>query len=285
MKNNIVLLLFISVCVFVVLGASNGHYAVLACSKVKKASVSVKTDADTIPVCIAKYLRAYPDKITGATRNSIIWSDGTAMIFDDGRVKSFEGLLDSADLEDQVCAMPYPLDSVFSNPKKNQDPGRVRCEPFFLKMYGSDEQTVKSNLVDIKWLPNHLNQTIKVSKVNGVAEKLAEISAELDRHPEFVPYLKNPGGTFNWRKISGTNRLSTHSFGITIDINVSFSNYWQWDNKDWKEKGEAIDLNYANRIPLEIVKIFEKRGFIWGGKWYHYDTMHFEYRPELLVPQ
>jgi type I restriction enzyme R subunit len=24
------------------------------------------------------------------------------------------------------------------------------------------------------------------------------------------------------------------------------------------------------------VQIFEKRGFIWGGKWYHYDTMHFE---------
>jgi D-alanyl-D-alanine carboxypeptidase len=23
-------------------------------------------------------------------------------------------------------------------------------------------------------------------------------------------------------------------------------------------------------------------GFIWGGKWYHYDTMHFEYRPELM---
>jgi peptidoglycan LD-endopeptidase CwlK len=34
---------------------------------------------------------------------------------------------------------------------------------------------------------------------------------------------------------------------------------------------------------MEIVKIFEKYGFIWGGKWYHYDTMHFEYRPELIV--
>jgi len=22
--------------------------------------------------------------------------------------------------------------------------------------------------------------------------------------------------------------------------------------------------------------------FIWGGRWYHFDTMHFEYRPELL---
>jgi hypothetical protein len=30
------------------------------------------------------------------------------------------------------------------------------------------------------------------------------------------------------------------------------------------------------------VRVFEKHGFIWGGAWYHYDTMHFEYRPELL---
>jgi hypothetical protein len=39
---------------------------------------------------------------------------------------------------------------------------------------------------------------------------------------------------------------------------------------------------YRNRMPMEIVEIFEKHGFIWGGKWGHFDTMHFEYRPELL---
>ena len=31
-----------------------------------------------------------------------------------------------------------------------------------------------------------------------------------------------------------------------------------------------------------LVTVFENHGFIWGGKWRHYDTMHFEYRPELL---
>ncbi len=39
---------------------------------------------------------------------------------------------------------------------------------------------------------------------------------------------------------------------------------------------------FRNRIPLGIVTICEKHGFIWGGTWYHGDTMHFEYRPELL---
>jgi D-alanyl-D-alanine carboxypeptidase len=37
-------------------------------------------------------------------------------------------------------------------------------------------------------------------------------------------------------------------------------------------------------VPAAIVHVFEHNGFIWGGRWYHYDTMHFEYRPELLDP-
>ena len=240
------------------------------------------TTAGEVPACIKKLLAAYSDKFTGATDNAVIWYDNTKMVFDDGvRNKSFKALLDSADLEDQVCAMTYQRND-FSAPKKYDDPGRIRYEPFFRKMYGKTEQEVKANLVEITWLPKNVNQKIRVSKVNGVADKLKKISEELDNYPEFTKFLKKPGGTFIWRTISGTNRLSTHCFGITIDINIDFSNYWQWDNAAWKTKGEQIDLTYKNRIPVKIVEIFEKYGFIWGGKWYHYDTMHFEYRPELL---
>ncbi len=79
--------------------------------------------------------------------------------------------------------------------------------------------------------------------------------------------------------IAGTNRLSMHSFGMTMDINIEQTNYWQWDCKCQNEDAALI---YKNKIPLGLVEIFEKYGFIWGGKWYHHDTMHFEYRPELL---
>ena len=50
--------------------------------------------------------------------------------------------------------------------------------------------------------------------------------------------------------------------------------------------GEPRDWRPArarNLIPHAVVEIFERHGFIWGGKWFHYDTMHFEYRPELLL--
>ncbi|MDR1839603.1 MAG: M15 family metallopeptidase, partial [Treponema sp.] len=35
--------------------------------------------------------------------------------------------------------------------------------------------------------------------------------------------------------------------------------------------------------PQKVIKIFETYGFIWGGKWLFFDTMHFEYRPEILI--
>jgi hypothetical protein len=72
--------------------------------------------------------------------------------------------------------------------------------------------------------------------------------------------------------------LSAHSSGIAIDINPDFSDYWRWSD----ERGHEGSIQYRNRLPNEIVEIFERHGFIWSGKWYHYDTMHFEYRPELL---
>jgi hypothetical protein len=32
-----------------------------------------------------------------------------------------------------------------------------------------------------------------------------------------------------------------------------------------------------------VILAFESVGFIWGGKWPYYDTMHFEYHPEVFV--
>ena len=79
--------------------------------------------------------------------------------------------------------------------------------------------------------------------------------------------------------IKDTDRLSMHSFGIAIDLAPATTQYW----KD-EASSETAKIGYKNTMPLSIVRIFEKHGFIWGGRWYHYDTMHFEYRPELLAP-
>ena len=115
--------------------------------------------------------------------------------------------------------------------------------------------------------------------MNGVDEHLRAVSAEIDALPEKIKRAAYPiAGTYNCRAVADTGQPSPHSYGIAIDLNTAFSDYWYWRPHD----GHIV---YRNRMPEEIVAIFEKHGFIWGGKWYHFDTMHFEFRPELLVAQ
>ncbi|MGQ3888668.1 M15 family metallopeptidase [Legionella sp. CNM-1927-20] len=237
--------------------------------------------------------QAYPEYIKSISKDYIVWADDTYMDATDGKInKTPQEKLDSPSLNDQIEDVCYEpgIPRTFKTYQPKNDPGRVRYEPFFRKMYGNSEEEVKSHLVTIYWMPKLFGSKypLLVTTVNHVNQKLQKISQELeklvDKHPEYIPFLKNPGGTFKWRLIANTNRLSNHSFGMTIDINADKSNYWQWDLRD---KGEPVTettpLTYHNNIPWEIIPIFEKYGFIWGGKWYHYDTMHFEYRPELMI--
>lgn len=223
-----------------------------------------------IPEKIKRLLKVYPDYLVNADSNHIYWMDGTVMVYDDGKKKTHEELLDDPDIEDML-SQEYIMGEGWNNPpEKDFEPGRIRNETFFLKMYGENSSEVQSNLVNIKWVDG---TNIKFNKINGASGNLEKVIEELKQLPdEYKKYLENPGGTFAWRNIAGTNRLSNHSFATAVDINTKYSDYWQWSG----------NTNYTNRIPMEIVKIFEKYGFIWGGKWYHYDTMHFEYRPELL---
>lgn len=201
------------------------------------------------------------------------------MLWDDAiKNKTWQQLLDHPDLKD-MFKQKYSKGEMKEPPLEYDDPGRIRNEAFFMKMYGATKKQVENNLTIITWCPKLVGQKIVVTKINGVNKQLMKISAELDNHPELKKYLTNIGGTFNWRNIKGTTRPSMHSFGMTIDINTTCSDYWQWTCNCTDENAP---VKYRNRIPQLIVTTFEKYGFIWGGKWYHYDTMHFEYRPELL---
>ncbi len=221
-----------------------------------------------------KLIDAYPEWLERADGNFIVRKDGTRMVWDDGKgKKNFEALEADPDLED-MFAFAYPMDSVVFKP--DFDPGRIRNEAFFKKMYGSTQALAAAQLVTVPWLKGA--GTLRITRVNGVDLALGKVVADLQAMPAFHKYLTTPGGTFNWRMIAGTDRLSAHSFGMAVDINVGFSDYWRWA----PEFKAGKDLKYHNQIPMEIVKVFERHGFIWGGKWYHYDTMHFEYRPELL---
>ncbi|MCR8679441.1 MULTISPECIES: bifunctional C40 family peptidase/M15 family metallopeptidase [Campylobacter] len=199
--------------------------------------------------------------------NNIIFANNSSMPYDEGDI------LNNPSIKD-MFALKYPLLAPLNS--KLIDAGRIRNERFFNEIYGQNKEAVEKNLVEVTWLKNSLNQKIKFNSINGAAKALQKVSDELDilvqNEPNLIIYLKDIGGTFKYRNIAQTNRLSAHSWGIAIDINVANSHYWLW-HKD----------GYQNKIPYKIVEIFEKNGFIWGGRWEHFDTMHFEYRPEFAA--
>jgi D-alanyl-D-alanine carboxypeptidase len=242
-------------------------------------------NAQTAPVRdtaadIARLIAAYPAFLDRVDGNVLVWKDGTRMTIDDGRgAKDHEALLASADIKDMFYT-PYPVGRTREPPGRNADPGRARNSAFFNKMYGDCQAGgVASNLVDVVWLPKKWGKPLKATRINGVAAKLAAVSAELDALPlQFDQFLFPSAGTYVCRPIAGTTRVSAHGHGIAIDIATKPAHYWLWSGG---KAGAAIP--YRNAIPFEIVEIFERHGFVWGGKWYHYDTMHFEYRPELMA--
>ncbi len=231
-------------------------------------------ETQAVPQGLTCLAESYPDLIERAEGNTLIFRDGTTMTYDDGRFRTHDQKLTDPDLEDQM-SQHYPLSSDYLPLAEDFEPGRIRYEPLFREMYGATKTEVQENLESVTWVDG---TTIQVTNVNDVAQNLRSVVRDLKlllgNHPEYEQYLTNIGGTFNWRVIAGTDRLSMHSFAICLDVNVkNGGDYWRWNGGPEP---------YKNRLPYEIVEIFEKHGFIWGGKWYHYDTMHFEYRPELL---
>ncbi len=255
---------FLLCCLLAILCLEPGAQSAMA------SDVSSKVDA---------FLRAYPNFFSGYRDNTLLFHDGGGIQFDDGRSRTYAQLLSNPDPKDELSQV-YPTGSQsYSAPALNFEPGRYRCAALFKKMYGENAKEVESNLTSIPWLPHSTHTIVRITRVNGVDRQLEAVSAELDQlPPEDKKYVLKTGGTFNWRPIAGSDQLSAHSFGIAIDINPDYSDYWRWNINGDQEK----QIPYKNRIPHRIVEIFESHGFIWGGKWYHYDTMHFEYRPELL---
>ncbi len=222
-------------------------------------------------------VEAYPEHVCGARAGGIVWCDGEVTPWGDGRPGwSAEQVMADPDLR-SMMATPYRTGGELP-PRPDEDPGRVRLDPFFAKMYGATEGAAREHTVRVRWMPRSGGKTLRVTSVNGVDAALGRVSARLEAAPRALREVAaQTSGGFVWRAIKGTSRRSAHSWGIAVDVAVPHAHYWKWSRPD-----SAGRYPYKNTMPPEIVSAFEAEGFIWGGRWYHYDTMHFEYRPELL---
>lgn len=237
------------------------------------------SDESKLDAITAAFRDGYGEDFKGVTRNeagkTVFRFKAAEFLYEDGRDKTFAERLADPDIEDTFRPV-YPLPNPTDTLPENFDPGRFRVEALFKTLYGATEAEVAKNCVTVDFCGNKVRFNARC----GAAKALGEVGKELDgaikAKPALKAYLTNLGGTVQWRFIAGTKQLSNHSFGTAIDLNVDKSAYWRW------EKPDKLKTFTRKDWPVEIIAAFERHGFIWGGKWWHFDTMHFEYRPELI---
>jgi hypothetical protein len=135
-----------------------------------------------------------------------------------------------------------------------------------------------------------LDRKVQVHK--AIIEPLAKVEAqiiELEKSNKNIAEWRKRLYTitaWNWRNVAGSTSRSYHSYGIAIDLleiqQRGKETYWQWTRDkgiDWRTVSASQRLD----PPDSVIRVFEEQGFIWGGAWPWYDTMHFEYRPELII--
>lgn len=239
-------------------------------------------DNNEIKKNLFSIIKGYSDYISSIEKNEkgeifIITNNNTRIIYDDLKEKSINEKFANPDLED-LFFENYPLNPITKVMDLNKDPGRLRNYKLLNSVYGNDKREIEKNLTTIS--TNYGN--IIFNKCNNAAENLKKaldeiwsISREDTKINSFVTPIS---GTYNYRVIQDTGMLSPHSYGIAIDLNRNDADYWKWVSK---EKGDSRIASY----PKAIVECFEKYGFVWGGKWSHFDILHFEYKPEIIIKE
>jgi hypothetical protein len=85
--------------------------------------------------------------------------------------------------------------------------------------------------------------------------------------------VDNNSSAYNFRFVSGSTKLSDHAIGLAIDINPK-QNPWMHPsafNKFPYILGEKGTIEVGS----DIVNIFNKWGWSWGGNWKNPDYQHF----------
>ncbi|MDR3020683.1 MAG: M15 family metallopeptidase [Treponema sp.] len=176
----------------------------------------------------------------------------------------------------------------FQNMASNRSSNPISRSPLFFdtlwRMHNRNESydRVKS----IRFLGRSVMVHYLILEVLSLVEEEILIAAKSNPQVQtWVNSISSMEG-WMWRDIAETQSRSFHAYGIAVDILprslAGKETYWLWTTRsrnDWWN----VSYNERYHPPAAVIEAFEKYGFVWGGKWLFYDTMHFEYRPEVFI--
>ena len=226
-----------------------------------------------------KLVRSYPDWIAAVDDDAVILRNGTRLPISDHRTDNLlDELIEHPDIDDMfyVSTRQQPRPRRRGRISTPAARGTPRSSPPCTAIAGNND--VAAKLKTIEWLPAHHGGKAAITATGTASNQaLAAVSRALDRLPsDFMKFLIPTAGTYNCRSVAGSSVRSMHAYGAAIDLNVTYADYWRW--AQGRERAD-MEKPHSGR---DRRRDFEQQGFIWGGHWYHFDTMHFEYRPELL---
>jgi flavodoxin len=166
------------------------------------------------------------------------------------------------------------------------NPGAVRS-PFFETLWQARNRTeafAHQQWIDFLGRQVQIHEII-VAPLGRVDVRIQELAKNDPEIPVWLNKLASITG-WNWRNIAGSENRSFHAYGAAVDLlmkaQAGMETYWQWTAAkgiDWR----TVPAEKRQNPPVAVIRAFEEQGFIWGGRWSRFDTMHFEYHPELLI--
>lgn len=168
-----------------------------------------------------------------------------------------------------------------------ENPNIRLSELSYLKMlyYGFDGNTYVGEMIVNQKIESDILQIFKTLYENEYPiEKMVLIDAyDAD---DTLSMEDNNTSAFNYRTISGSDKLSNHSYGMAIDLNPKYNPYVKTASDGSILCQPESGMDYADRSRDFAYKIdendlayrlFTEAGFTWGGSWNSVkDYQHFE---------
>ena len=145
-----------------------------------------------------------------------------------------------------------------------------------VEYFSFDNKLHRGQLVINKIIEKDIVELFELIKQNKFPVKSVIPIVKYD-WSDCISMLENNTSCFNYRTVSGTNKLSNHAFGIAIDINP-MQNPYKFKNFV-SPKGATYNIKKAGTISekSEITKFLLHRNWNWGGyyksikDWQHFD--------------
>ncbi|MCL2602665.1 MAG: M15 family metallopeptidase [Treponema sp.] len=159
-----------------------------------------------------------------------------------------------------------------------------RAHHFFDALYQASGVNESSRRVSpVKFLGRQITVHRAIQQALASVEARILQAAQTDPQVQtWIDEIESVHG-WNWRNVAGTQSRSFHSYGVAIDIvprNLGGrAVYWLWAGPTWWNTPHER----RHHPPEAVVQAFQAYGFVWGGKWAFFDTIHFEFRPEVMI--